>query len=343
MAKRASARGSRKLIDKANSEAAAEKQIAIKRRLGSAQDELAVEKKQRRKLEKQLEQAEERIDALRKTDFRIPTGRRTRAKKGSFVRIAIPDTHGCIVDKDAIAALFGDLEILKPREIVMLGDHLECGGFLAQHHTLGYVAQTEYTFDEDVLAANLMLDTIQRLAPKARIDYIEGNHERRIENWCVTQSLKNKMDADFLRKRNSVDAVLELGKRGINWIRQGVHYDDLPLPATIKRGHCYFTHGSSTAKNAAMVHVNKFGGNVVYGHTHRADQAVIRTVSSGVIGGWSPGCLCLLQPLWQHTNPTDWSHGYGLQLANEDGTFLHINVPIIGGRSYLEPLFKAVF
>lgn len=293
-------------------------------------------------LERIIDKQAEQIEQLRGSKFRMPIGPARKQKGKNYVRVAIPDTHGCIIDKSAISAVLSDLEIISPHEVIMLGDHLECGGFLAQHHTLGYVAQTEYTFEDDVIACNMLLDSIQRLAPNGTIDYIEGNHERRLENWCVTQSLKNKGDAAYLRRMFSAESVLSLEKRGINWIRQGKYYDNLPLPATIKRGHCYFTHGISTAQHAAAVHVRKFGGNVVYGHTHRVDEYTVRTIKAGTISAWSPGCLCILQPLWMHTNPTDWAHGYGVQLVNEDGTFLHINVPIIDGKSYLQPLVKAI-
>jgi UDP-2,3-diacylglucosamine pyrophosphatase LpxH len=297
--------------------------------------------KRNRELEKRIEELTERIESLRKTNFRLPFAKKHSAP-GSYCRVAIPDTHGCLVDKPSISNFLADLATIKPREIVMLGDHLECGGFLAQHHTLGYVAQNEYSFDEDCLATNLLLDEIQKRSPKAEVTYLEGNHERRIETWICTETQRHKKDGEFLRRQFNADRVLNLEKRNIRWIRQGEFYDNLSIPATIKKGHCYFTHGSSTAKHAASVHVSKFGGNVVYGHTHRADSFIIRNVKDGVIGAWSPGCLCVLQPLWQHTNPTDWSHGYGLQLVNPDGTFLHINVPIIDGKSYLAPLFKAV-
>lgn len=293
-------------------------------------------------LEARVKELEERIHSLRGSKPILPDARPTKTKGRSICRMTIPDTHGNLVDKNAIAAMLADMEVVKPKEVILLGDHLECGGFLAQHHTLGYVAQTEYTFDSDVQATNELLDRLQSICPESEFDYIEGNHERRIENWCVTQALKNSNDAEYLRRMFSANSVLALEERGIRWIRQGVYYDGLSIPATIQRGHCYFTHGSSTAKHAASEHVKKFGGNVVYGHTHRADSYVIRTVKSGVIGAWSPGCLCVLQPLWQHTNPTDWSHGYGLQLASEDGSFLHINVPIIDGKSYLGPLFEEV-
>jgi hypothetical protein len=293
-------------------------------------------------LEKLVEKQIEQIESFRKPRFKLPVGVKNKTSKNAFCRVVIPDTHGCVTDALAIAAFLGDLESINPTEIVMLGDHLECGGFLAQHHTLGYVAQTEYTFEDDVIACNDLLDRIQKLAPRAGIDYICGNHERRLESWIVNQVVKNRQDGEYLRKMFSVDSVLSLGKRGIRSIEQGIFYDGLSVPSTIKKGYCHFTHGSSTAMHSASVHVKKFGGNVVYGHTHRVDSYVIRTVNAGSIGAWCPGCLCKLQPLWQHTNPTDWSHGYGLQLVNTDGTFLHINVPIIDGRSYLQPLVKAI-
>lgn len=299
------------------------------------------EKARTKVLESRIAELEERIHRLRGTGRKVLTPRESMLEGGALCRVTVPDTHGCLADDDGVGAFLGDLQIIKPKEVILLGDHLECGGFLAQHHTLGYVAQTEYTFDEDVQATNELLDKIQEVQPET-VEYIEGNHERRIENWCVTQALKNTTDAEYLRRMFSAESVLSLESRGIRWIRQGQYYDDVPLPATIKKGHCYFTHGSSTAKHAAAEHVKKFGGNVVYGHTHRADSYMIRTVSSGVIGAWSPGCLCVLQPLWQHTNPTEWSHGYGLQLVSDDGSFLHINVPIIGGKSYLGPLFNEV-
>ena len=296
--------------------------------------------KKEREFRKVIDAQLEEIDKLRGSKLSFTKRPKHNLKKGSFCRFIFPDTHGSQVDPDAIAATLSDLEATKPHEVVMLGDHLECGGFLAQHHTLGYVAQTGYTFQEDVHACNQLLDEIQKAAPLASIDYLLGNHERRLESWCMTQSLKNNIDAEFLRKKFSASSVLSLEDRGIRCIDQGRFYDNVPVPATIKKGHCYFTHGSFTGQHAASQHVRRFGGNIVYGHTHRADSYVIRTVGSGTIGGWSPGCLCILQPLWMHTNPTEWSHGYGLQLVNPDGSFLHINVPIIDGKSYLSPLVQ---
>jgi len=292
------------------------------------------------KLESVQKSLLEQLKQSRESRVRIPLGKRskTRSEKGTVCRVIIPDSHGSSIDSDAANAMLADLEVLKPASIIMLGDHIDCGGFLAQHHTIGYVAQSRYTFEEDCSATNQFLDKIQAAAPNARIEYLEGNHERRIENWCTTQALKIGTEAEFLSRMFSTEAVLHLEKRGISFFKQGRFYDGLRIPATIRRDGCYFTHGEYTSKNAAASHLAKYNANTWYAHTHRIDMATKRTVKDGLIGAWNPGCLCLLQPLWQHTNLTDWGHGYGLQLVRSGFGHLNLQIPIIDGVSYIEPL-----
>ena len=288
-----------------------------------------------RDLERLVEKQDARLAGVKAASrFKLPKIGKTKSIEGSFCRVILPDTHGCKADKSALVAALGDIVKINPNEIVLLGDHLDASSFLAQHHTFGYVAETDYSFEEDVAATNLFLDELQKSAPSARIHYLEGNHERRIQKFCVTQALQNPKDAKYLYSLFSVKRLLGLEERGIQFYEQGVFYDNLPIPATIKLGHCYFTHGSSTAKNPARAHVDMFAGNVVFGHVHRSDMASSRTVGSGVVCAWCPGCLCVLQPLWQHTNITGWSHGIAVQLVQEDGSFLHIQIPILDGRSY---------
>lgn len=260
-------------------------------------------------------------------------------KSGDTVRVCIPDTHGAKIDKAALAALLTDLKVLDPHEIVLLGDHVDCGGFLAQHHVMGYVAETSYSYEDDIAHANAFLDAVQAAAPRAKIEYLEGNHERRVETWAITQTLRHSRDSEGLRRLYAPEYRLNLAARGITYFRESVYYDGLPVPGVIKRGKCFFMHGMSTAKNAVAATLAKIGGNVVFAHTHRAQSEIVRLVGAGVIGGWNPGCLCELQPLWQHTNPTDWTHGYGVQLVSSSGAFLHLNIPILDGKTNFASLF----
>lgn len=270
---------------------------------------------------------------------RLPAAKTAQARTaGDVVRVIVPDTHGAKADAGAVAALLADVKRLDPHEIILLGDHVDCGGFLAQNHVMGYVAETAYSYEQDVEHANAFLDALQAAAPRASIEYLEGNHERRVETWCVTQTLRHSRDAEGLRQLYAPEYRLRLASRGIRYYRQGVFYDGLSVPGVIKRGKVFFFHGISTSKNAVAATQDRIGGNCVFGHTHRAQSELARRVGTGVVGSWNPGCLCELQPLWQHTAPTNWTHGYAVQLVAAKGGFLHLNIPILDGNTHLGSL-----
>jgi hypothetical protein len=309
--------------------------------------QLEAEKSKRQKLERELtvvERVIEQQNALieRKASqlFRSPKAKQN-VKGGHFHRICIPDTHGAHIDKAAAAAFLGDLEYLSPREVVWLGDHIDCGGFLAQHHTIGFVPETAVEFPDDVAAANEFIDEVQKRTPKAEHHFLTGNHEHRIERWCCQQALSKTRTAQYFLDKFGVEAVLHLQKRGFHYYARGQMEPQGRVRGAIKRGRCWFVHDVSTARNAAQVAIGKWGTNVVFGDTHRIDMACGRKAERDIIASTN-GCLSIHQPYWQETNVTDWSHGYGVQIVTNDGDFLHIIVPIIDGRSLLGPLLGQV-
>jgi metallophosphoesterase superfamily enzyme len=250
------------------------------------------------------------------------------------IRVIIPDSHGNHIDHQARAAFLSDLKALQPDEIIGLGDHLDCGGVFNVHQR-SYTKEIPESYEDDCAAANSFLDEIQKLAPNAEFHYIEGNHEAHVERWAA-RTFTNKRDADRLLEVFGPEKALNLRQRGIKYYRSSEMYQGLAIPGTIRRGKCYFTHGLSVAKDAARVHLTRFGANVVFGHVHRSMAVVERSVTSDGYGAWCPGTLAKLQPLYAHTNLTNWTHGYGVQFLNEStGTFLHINVPIVRGTSLL--------
>ena len=279
----------------------------------------------------------ERIEKAKRAKIIMATPPRKRGS-GDIVRVVVPDTHGAKARKPAIESMLSDIRAINPQEIILLGDHVDCGGHLAQHHVMGYVAETPYSYEDDVAEANAFLDSLRAAAPSAKIEYLEGNHERRVETWCVTQTLRHAKDSEGLRKLYTPQYRLYLKERDIPYYRHGEFYDGLSLPGVIRRGKCFFFHGFNTAKNATAATIEKIAGNCVFGHTHRAQSDVVRKVGVGVIGAWNPGCLCELQPLWQHTAPTEWTHGYGIQLITDTGDFLHLNIPIIEDKSLFSAL-----
>lgn len=248
------------------------------------------------------------------------------------IRLIIPDSHGSHVDWDAANAMLADAKVIGPDEIVLLGDHLDCGGTFSTHQR-NYTSEMTESYEEDCLQANLFLDRLQEACPKAKdIHYIEGNHEAHVERWA-SRNYHSHRDAVAFLEREGPAGRLRLKDRGISYYRRSVFYQGLAIPGCIKLGKCFFVHGISHAKHADSVHLQRFGASVVFGHIHRSMGRVERTVTSGGHGAWCPGTLAKLQPLYKHTQPSDWSHGYAVQEVLTSGHFEHTNVPIFGDRT----------
>ncbi len=255
-------------------------------------------------------------------------------RKTNGIRVIIPDSHGQFIDRPAADAFLKDLEKLNPDEIICLGDHVDCSGIMSMHGP-GCRDDRQYKYKDDVGSTNKFLDAIQKRAPNARIDYIEGNHEFHAERWAAGM-FDNTDDVDLLLEHFAPRKLLKLDQRGIKYIYRLKFYDGLNIPNTIKRGKICFTHGVTACKHAAATHVDKFGMSVCFGHIHRVQEFKTRNVKSGAIGAWCPGTLAKLMPLYAHTNLTAWSHGYGLEYFSEvSGNFIHLNVPIVHGKSLL--------
>lgn len=258
-----------------------------------------------------------------------------------LIRVIVPDSHGNHADPDAVGAFLRDVARLVPDEFVLLGDHLDCGGTFNAHQRT-YTNEFAESYEDDCAATNSFLDAIQKRAPNARVHYLEGNHEQHVERWAA-RAFHSRKDAEGLLDRYGPEKVLSLRLRGVRYYRRSEHYMGLSIPGCIRLGKCHYVHGVSHSKHCASTHLNRFGANVVFGHVHTSQAVVERTVASNGHGAWCPGTLAKLQPLYKHTQPTSWSHGYGLQFVNQrTGRFVHWNVPIMGGESMLIETVDAI-
>ena len=268
------------------------------------------------------------------------TIRRGKATK-HLIRVIVPDSHGEHIDISARDAFLRDVGLLCPDEAVFLGDHLDCGGTFNAHQRT-YSHELTESFDADVLAANDFLDRFRVVSPNSRDHYIEGNHEQHIERW-VARSFTSYRDALRVVGAIGPEASLRLKARGVTYYKRSEHYMGLSIPGAIKLGKCFFVHGISHSKNADDEHLKSFAYNVVFGHVHRSMGTVERTVTCDALGAWCPGTLAKRQPLYAHTRPTKWTHGYGVQFVNSStGTFAHWNVPIHDGISTMRDTIDAI-
>jgi metallophosphoesterase superfamily enzyme len=259
---------------------------------------------------------------------------------GTSVRVIIPDSHGNHIDIAARDACLRDIKALNPTEVILLGDHLDAGGTFNSHQRT-YTNEMAESYADDCFATNEFLDLLQEAAPSAKAwDYLEGNHEQHVERWAA-RNFHNQKDAEALLEVFGPEKVLNLKRRHIKYYKRSIQYDEVSIPGCIRRGKCHFVHGISHSKHAAATHLARFGASVVFGHIHRSQSVVERSVTSNGYGAWCPGTLAKLQPLYKHTEPSSWSHGYGVQFVNPSGNFIHVNVPILNGESMLAELLRA--
>jgi predicted phosphodiesterase len=257
-----------------------------------------------------------------------------------MLRVIVPDSHGQSIDPQASRAFLDDLRYLDPGEMVLLGDHLDAGGVFSAHPRQS-PDELSYSYVDDCKAANDFLDLIQARAKNATIHYLEGNHEFHLARWAA-RTFSSRADAEHAVARLGPAAELRLKGRGIRYYRADVQHHGIASPGAIRLGRCVFTHGSRAGKYATAATLDDFGCNVVHGHTHRAQSFMRRTAASGEIGAWCPGTLSVLQPIYLHTSVSSWSHGYAIQFVQNDGRFVHVNVPIARGVSMLKPMLKAM-
>jgi predicted phosphodiesterase len=257
------------------------------------------------------------------------------------IRVVIPDIHGVHASAAALRVLYADIRRLSPREIVFLGDVIDAGGAFSTHpRSRGSELSESYT--ADCAAGREVIRSVRRAAPNARIHFVFGNHEEHIERFAA-RSLTTERDVHTFVRRCGPAVMLKLKRYEVTAYRQTEYHHGLSIPGTIRLGLCHYTHGTTTAMNAAAVTLRQFGANVVFGHTHRAQSELSRSVASTSFGAWCPGTLSDLQLPYLQTTPSRWTHGYAVQFVSKrgEGPFLHVNVPILNGTSLLEEATNA--
>lgn len=295
-----------------------------------------------KELEEQIETLTKRLEAKDASRYVLPSSQAFQHRKDTFLRVFLTDLHGAHAEPTVLPTLFDDLSRLDVKEIILGGDMIDCGGFLAEHHTIGFVAEMDYSYEDDLSATNQFLDKLQQTCPRASITYLQGNHEWRVDRWVVTHCAGKKKDAKFLTKQVCPQYQLHLEKRGILFVHSLDCHDELRVGGTIKRGNWCYTHkasGKSGGITAGAKALSTYSTNVVFGHTHVPTISSKSTVTQSLMA-INPGCLCKLQPVWMNTDCNNWRHGYLLQICDSYGDALSIPVTIDNHHSLLRYLWE---
>jgi predicted phosphodiesterase len=240
----------------------------------------------------------------------------------------LPDIHASVSgehDADALATVAEFMQSRRFDGYVCLGDLIDFS--IISSHNIGNLRGVENgRILEEYRVADAILTQHEKIIrtnnPKAKMVYLEGNHEFRIQRY---------IDANpALEGMIEVPKVLNLAKRRIEWVPSWSKGELFNL------GNCSFHHGLFCNDHHAKKMVQRFGRSILYGHTH--DLQIYSShgwPADNVLIGASLGCLCRVPQQYLRGSPTRFSRR-GVIFKDGDPIRLNNHQLIFDGRHYAE-------
>jgi len=233
--------------------------------------------------------------------------------------IIIPDQHAPIYDKQAVNVVLKAIDLVKPDTLINLGDVGEWSSVSAWRYKSKKLPPLEYQLpfvDEEIAEVNSMLDLFDKFEIEHKY-MLQGNHDLWLDNFVERHPYMS--DYTF-RKACKID------ERG---------YKYYPFNKVLKIGKANFIHGAYYNIYHARRHLEAYGQNIIYGHTHDV-QRHTATKLGGTIGAWSMGCVKDMSSesnRWLRGRLHNWQHAFGIIDWFSNGDFRLDVVEIIHGKT----------
>tara|TARA_R100000808_G_C2149617_1_gene158060 strand:- start:2271 stop:3050 length:780 start_codon:yes stop_codon:yes gene_type:complete len=248
-----------------------------------------------------------------------------KSKDGVLKRaIVTPDKHFPLHDSKAISCVKQAIEMVKPDTYIDLGDTGEWEHF-SNHYWRGRSAKPMEDLipllEQDIAEVNAGMDWIDKSLDKVKCKdrhFVQGNHEVWLDNFVTRYPyLDQYMTANALRLKE-----------------RGYKYYPYNKKKNLRIGKLSFTHGKYTPKYHAFKHLDVYGENIMYGHTHDL-QRYTKTVAGGTLSAWSLGCLKDIEADedWLRGVLTNWNHAFAIVDWFKGGNFKVEVVEIIKGKT----------
>ncbi len=237
--------------------------------------------------------------------------------------VVIPDQHFPIEDKKAVSVTLQAIDLVKPNLFINLGDVGEWESVSSWKYKKVKRPPLEYQIpeiDKEILAVNKGLDAFDEALDKVGCDWkimCAGNHDEWLDAFVQQYPY---MEEYTFREACHIDA------RG---------YDYHPYNEPVKIGKLTFIHGAYATTYHAKKHLEAYGENIIYGHTHDIQRHTL-TKLGGTIGAWSLGCLKDMRAhknQWLKGRLHNWNHAFAIIDWFKNGDFKVEVVEIINGKS----------
>lgn len=210
-----------------------------------------------------------------------------------------PDVHCPNHDEPSVNAFLQFAKFYKPHRFIQLGDFCDWDAVSRyEPKTANQIANIQ----EEVDASNAMLDRFEAVLPKnCHKVMIGGNHEARYEMFKINHG--HKEGIRNLRKFTTWHEEYNLDAR--DW-------DHCEYTKWFLFWRVMYTHGVFCGNNAAKKHLDEYGVNLIFGHTHRnlvADKWD-NILDKNPISAESIGTLSRLDLHYLPIPKSDWVHGF---------------------------------
>lgn len=229
--------------------------------------------------------------------------------------LIIPDCHIPFHNKKAYELMLKVAKDFKPDEIVILGDFADF--FAVNSHGKNPKLHLYSLLSREVDEVKKELSRLDRLFPRARKIFIEGNHEDRLTRFIANKAYELFGTLQLLD-------LLELRSRP-RWTFIPYQPRQLYkiLGSKLNARHKPFGPNARTSATKGMC-------NLIFGHTHQiqewqvvsADGSAYRAMSCGWLGDHA-------KQAFSYVDHCQWQHGFGLVYVQPNGNFHFQTVHII--------------
>lgn len=242
--------------------------------------------------DKKISYLQDRIEEVKECSAKFP--------EGTLLLYDIHIPHQDIVAVDsAIKYAKAHYEI---REVILGGDTMDCES-LSKYDKISETA----SFADEVYATNSFLRKLRDIFPNAKITYIMGNHEERLEKYIR----KNAPElADF--KELTLPSFLDFDEVGVEFIDNRKRLTQGVGPYRVQGWNIFHGHefGICPLTNPAKRYVDRAKVNMIVGHIHKTDSSVMTTFNRDLIRCYSVGTLAKLSPDYMPIN--QWTQGFAI-------------------------------
>lgn len=202
-----------------------------------------------------------------------------------------------IHDDAALSVALQVIAEMNPDQVVMVGDNLDFAEFGKYLTAPTFKQMVQPAIDR---AAEFLQD-LRAAAPKAKITWIQGNHEKRLPSYIQLNAEAAFGLTRGINPRNNElrDRWPVLSLPVLLWMDElGVEYlPGYPEAAYYINSNLRIVHGDKVVSNGSTTnkYLNTNSVSVIYGHIHRNELAYqTRETDQGprTIMAASPGCLC---------------------------------------------------